>query len=271
MADGSPRVATGAGAGDTMIRFEDVTKRFGGLVAVNEVSFEARETMIHAIIGPNGSGKTTLINCLTGVYRPDSGRITLGAHRLDHLPPWTVARAGIARTFQTIRLWKSMTVLENAMVGHDAQTHSGILSAILRSRAFKAEERAMRERAMEALEFVGLEERARSRAGDLPYGRQRLLEIARALCTEPRVLVLDEPAAGMNPNECEELTRRIAKLKDHGLTVLFIEHNMRLVMGLSDWVTVLDFGRKIAEGPPGEVRANPAVITAYLGQSRSRA
>jgi branched-chain amino acid transport system ATP-binding protein len=226
---------------------------------------EVRRAEIFGLIGPNGAGKTTFFNCLTGLYHPDEGEIRIGGQRLAGLRPHEVTRAGVARTFQNIRLFANMTVIENVMVGRHPRTRAGVLGAILRGPRTRAEEAAIRARALELLEYVGIAARANDLARHLAYGDQRRLEVARALATDPGLLALDEPAAGMNATETRALRDLLERIRADGVTLLLIEHDVQLVMGLCDRVAVLDYGRKIAEGPPAEVRRNPAVVQAYLG------
>ncbi|HWE89502.1 MAG TPA: ABC transporter ATP-binding protein [Pseudonocardiaceae bacterium] len=253
--------------GDTLLELRDVTLRFGGLVALDSVSFGIRRGEILGLIGPNGAGKTTCFNVMTGVYRPTSGRVLLEDRPLGRRKRHQITRLGIARTFQNIRLFGEMTALENVVVGADARHQTSVPGAIVRSPRHQREEREAVERASALLEFVGIADRAADKARNLPYGYQRRLEIARALATEPKLLCLDEPAAGFNPAEKEDLMGLIRKIRDDGYTVLLIEHDMRLVMNVTDRIVVLEFGKKIAEGSPLEVRADPAVIAAYLGVS----
>jgi len=252
-------------AREALLVVDDVTLKFGGVTALDGVSFEIREGEILGLIGPNGAGKTTCFNVMTGVYRPTSGEARFTGRPLTDLKRFEITKLGIARTFQNIRLFKSMTVLENVKVGYDARSRKGIISAILRTPAQRREEAAGDQRARELLEFVGIAGRADELAANLSYGDQRRLEIARAMATGPKLLCLDEPAAGFNPAEKAKLMDLIRKVRDEGYTVLLIEHDMRLVMGVTDRIVVLEFGQKIAEGSPAEIRDNPAVIAAYLG------
>jgi branched-chain amino acid transport system ATP-binding protein len=243
-----------------------ITKRFGGLVAIDSVSLRVPKAAIHSIIGPNGAGKTTLFNCLTSFVTPTSGEIRLDGMRIDGLRPDLVAAHGVARTYQNIRLFPDLTALENIMVGVDAKRPESLLGTLLSSPAHRATVRATTARANALLQELGLSGRGDRLARHLPYGDQRRLEIARAMAIEPVLLLLDEPAAGMNPVESHAMMELIRRLRDvHGLTVLLIEHQMRVVMGISERITVLDHGGCIAEGTPDEIRRDPAVIAAYLG------
>jgi branched-chain amino acid transport system ATP-binding protein len=245
-----------------------VTKEFGGLVAVDDVTMDVPRHSIVSLIGPNGAGKTTLFNMLTGLYRPTSGRILLGERDVTRSRPDKITGMGVARTFQNIRLFGAMTAVENVMIGRHARMHASVFGSILRPPWVRREEREVGDRARELLKYVGLRERVFDQvASHLSYGDQRRVEIARALASDPTLLLLDEPTAGMNPQESGELTNFMRKLRDElELTILLIEHDMKVVMGVSERVTVLDHGLKIAEGRPDEVRNNARVIEAYLGK-----
>jgi branched-chain amino acid transport system ATP-binding protein len=248
-----------------VLEVDSLTLRFGGLVALDDVSFHITEGEILGLIGPNGAGKTTCFNAVTGVYRPTSGDIRFNGESITGKKRFEITKLGVARTFQNIRLFPSMTALENVLVGADAQHKTGILSALFRLPRHRREEQEGHDRAMELLRFMGLARKADELAANLSYGDQRRLEIARAMATQPKLICLDEPAAGFNPAEKATLMELIRKVRDQGYTVLLIEHDMRLVMGVTDRIVVLEFGRKIAEGTPAEIRDNPAVIAAYLG------
>jgi branched-chain amino acid transport system ATP-binding protein len=256
---------------DVLLHVSGVSKRFGGLQALSDVHLRIERGQVYGLIGPNGAGKTTFFNVITGLYPSDSGSFELAGQFYRPSAMHKVARAGIARTFQNIRLFADMTVLENVMVGRHIRSHSGLLGAIFRTAGFQLEEAAIAQRAHELLAYVGIGELADYRARTLSYGDQRRLEIARALATEPQLLALDEPAAGMNATEKVALRELIDRIRNDGCTVLLIEHDVKLVMGLCDRVTVLDYGKQIAQGTPAEVQGNAQVIEAYLGHGAAAA
>lgn len=253
-----------------LLEAKNLTKRFGGLVANQDVSISIDKGTITAVIGPNGAGKTTFFNMITGFYEPDEGDILLNGKSIKGLRPDQIASSGITRTFQNIRLFKEMTALENVMVGVHSRLSAGLLGILFNTKRVREEEEKARVEAYQLMEYVGIAHVANEAAGSLPYGLQRRLEVARAMATNPSIILLDEPAAGMNPRETVEMTEFIRRLKrELDLTIILIEHDMKLVMGLSEYIHVLDYGRKIAEGTPEQIRNNPNVIEAYLGKSAS--
>ena len=253
----------------TLLSLEGVTRRYGGLVAVDTVDLDVAEGGVTAVIGPNGAGKTTLFNLVSGFQKPNAGRIVFAGEDITMRLPEQIAASGLVRTFQLVQLFQNLSVLENIQVGCHLHTRGGIFSALMRSRATRETEREVDARARELLDFVGLEGAAESEASALAYGQQRLLEIARALAAKPKLLLLDEPAAGLSADESKRLSAAIRDIARRGTTVLLIEHDMKLVMNTADTIAVMDFGRKIAEGTPAAIRENPAVITAYLGVDRA--
>ena len=249
------------------LKLDNVTKRFGGLVAVDSVSFEVADQGVTAIIGPNGAGKTTLFNLISGFFEPSAGRVMFDGRDITGIKPEQVASLGLVRTFQLVQLFPDLTAIENVKIGRHLRTRGGIVSAIVRPGWIQRQESDIHDEARRLLAKVGLEEQADRQASILPYGQQRLLEIARGLAAAPKLLLLDEPAAGLNPDETQKLSGLIRRIANEGTTVLLIEHDMKLVMNTADSVVVLDFGKKIAQGAPSEVRTNPAVLAAYLGEA----
>ena len=251
----------------SLLRVESLTKKFGGLNAVEDLSFDIQSGSVHSIIGPNGAGKTTLLNLLTGVYQPSAGKIVFAEQDLTGRAPHDYASHGIARTFQNLQVFFNMSALENVMVGRYLHERCGLVSAMLRGRRLRRAEQTGRDEAAELMRYVGLQDYLGAAADAMPYGALKRLEIARALATRPKLMLLDEPAAGLNPTEALELDHLIVRLTERGITVVLVEHNMRLVMGVSDHILVLDYGRKLAEGPAQAIRNDPKVIEAYLGSS----
>jgi ABC-type branched-subunit amino acid transport system ATPase component len=260
-------LSTGRGAGGNglLLTVAGLAKHFGGLKAVDGVDMEVRRGEIHALIGPNGSGKTTIINMLSGLYVPTAGRIVLDGVDITGRRPHDITAQGVARTFQNIRLFGDLTVLDNVMIGQHCRTKAGLVPSVLQPASQQAEEAVMRQKGLAALEFVGLRGKEFAEAKSLPYGRQRVLELARALVSDPKLLLLDEPAAGLNAAETEALLELLFQIRDHGITILIVEHDMSLVMNVSDQITVLNFGKKIAEGDAEAIQTNQEVIDAYLG------
>jgi branched-chain amino acid transport system ATP-binding protein len=254
-----------------MLKVENLTKRFGGVAAVSEVSFAFGEGAVHAVIGPNGAGKTTLFNLITGIYRPTAGSIRINGAEVAGLPPEALARRGVSRTFQNLQLAMGLSAIENVMLGAHLKLNSGLLAAMIRWPGLAASDQRLRGRAAELMAFVGCGAYVGAETREMPYGALKRLEIARAIAADPKLLFLDEPAAGLNPTETGEIDDLIAELARRGITIVLVEHDMKLVMNVSDHILVLDYGRKLAEGTPEEVRRDPRVIAAYLGAEASGA
>jgi len=248
-----------------LLEARGLTKSFGGVTAIADLDFQVPAGLVYAVIGPNGAGKTTLFNLLSGIYRPDEGRLRFDGQDLGGRPPHQIARLGLSRTFQNLQVFFNMSVLENVMVGAHGRGRRGLMAALLRTPALRREERQVRAWAWQALEFCGLAELGERAASALPYGALKRLEVARALAAQPRLLLLDEPAAGLNDTETRQMRDLIRRIRDQGVTVLLVEHHMGLVMQVSDRILVLDYGSRLAEGSPAQVRADPQVIAAYLG------
>ncbi len=248
------------------LEIKNMCRAFGGLKAVDEVSFNVEKNVIKAVIGPNGAGKTTLFNLIAGSLEPDSGEASIGGFSIQNLPPYRIAKQGISRTFQNIKLFSHMTVLENVMIGRHIRSHAGLIQAMLHLPHSRREEREIRERSMELLDMMGIGNLAGQEATSLAFGKQRIVEIARALATEPSILLLDEPAAGLNIYETAQISDMIMKIREKGITILVIEHDMSLVMNISDEIVVLSSGKKIAEGMPADIQRNEEVIRVYLGE-----
>ncbi|MBN1843739.1 MAG: ABC transporter ATP-binding protein [Deltaproteobacteria bacterium] len=250
---------------NNILEIDNVRKSFGGLTALANVSFSVSEGQIKSLIGPNGAGKTTLYNIVTGIHRVDEGAVWFLGDRIDGLKPHVICRKGIARTFQNVELFENMSVIENVMMGCHVCTKAGLFGGAFRLRAAREEGRAIMDQSMELLDFVSLKERAHENSSGLPFGLQRYLEIARALATEPKLLLLDEPASGLDPSESQALCNLILKIRESGITVLLVEHNMEVAMEISDEIVVLNYGTNIAEGTPRQIQDNPEVVSAYLG------